>query len=986
MVQGPSSAALEALRDASASIDEQIAILRQLKNDIAGHQQRKELVVKQAAVEPLVRVVATASGNGGAVRAGNEEGWSKQDEARLQATLILGSLADGGAAFMQPLLAAGVPDCLLSALDPLPSSKLLVATLRALRSLAEQSRANERSDNPVRVDVVDSRSLAVFESILREPERGSQWNLLFHLTIDIITAAAADEETRARIFGSVTWFLLLAVFTNSVTSYGPFSDHPDDGVVPRRDRAKVFSAVAAIIEGSHYRTEWFIHSSTLRSMLPHGMPWTSSFADVLPQIQAPPIKHVNFNSTSSSFPALASLQAASGERGAGIVASAPMAFDTQHVHAVGMFLISIAKSSSGPGLLPALRLLAVVNNAIDDHSYLVPQSLENAQRLRQRDRYIAICIVPLAVQLVQTASEPADTAEMSLSEQEFHRDLKPEACDLLASLIRSSKDLQVAAVEAGAIKRICPILKKSFDNVTSTKPMWSSRSSKDGADGSVPATCKLGSRGIPPEIDYAMRCRRAALEAIAALASKEDIHRQAIVQAGIVSCIIDSLKPFAADAYEKMGRNGAHVSPKDGNTAPVLIAACHAAQSMSRSVSLLRTSLIDAGIAKPVFELLKHPMLDVRVAATEVCCNLVLEFSPMREDLLSAGVLKTLTEHARQSEMGLRRSSLWALKHLVLAGSREIKIQALEEIGVGWLVAAVQGQQRLDSQEGALGGGVAINASGGLSAPNAAGERVSLLNPSSMDVDDPSGNSGDVEDDEDGEVLYDEASLTHYRSSHLRSTLTHPTASGQSANVDNQRYLDSIREMEQDSTLRARRDDIAVQEQGLDFIRNLINGDDCAYMFDHLLAQVGSTKIFAILTEKLAPLNPPSSTARGATTPSTRPIYSPTELILSTIHVITHIANGSPQQKQLLIAQKPLLSAWLPHFHHPDRRVRCISVWAVNSLTWIEDDHDRPAAQQRARELRNVGISAAVEGLRGDVDLDVRERVRVAVRQIEALG
>ena len=60
-------------------------------------------------------------------------------------------------------------------------------------------------------------------------------------------------------------------------------------------------------------------------------------------------------------------------------------------------------------------------------------------------------------------------------------------------------------------------------------------------------------------------------------------------------------------------------------------------------------------------------------------------------------------------------------------------------------------------------------------------------------------------------------------------------------------------------------------------------------------------------------------------------------------------------------------------------------VWGVNSLTWIEDERDRNDARSRVQELRITGIEAAVRGLANDGDLDVRERVKTAVRQIDAL-
>ena len=977
MVQGPPVAALEALRNSSASIDEHIAILKQLKTDIIGHRQRKELLVRQGAVEPLVRFLA-ASDREASDAPARGNGWSAEDEARLQSTLILGSLAGSGPAFMQPLLAAAVPDHLLAALHIGQPFRLFVATLQALRAVAQQSRRNSLADNAAQANVINSRSLSVLELILGR-QLNVEFTQLFELALDIIIASATTEETCLEILDSGVWIPLLGMFADSIRSQSdwlPF--HTNETCTAQRIFPRLLSTIAAIIGDSKYRAQCFIHHPTIRSLVANGLPIPLNQS--LPEVPIPPLKPGGFSGgASASFPAFGPLQPHDRNGGQTAHTSRQQASDFTYPHRVCLTLVAMVKLLPGGHCLPVLRLLAIVNNAIHDSQIHVPQTMDQQQRSAQRDKYVAMCAVPVAIRLLQTACEKNGVDDMTVAEREARRQLKVDSCEVLARLIRSSKDLQVAAVEAGAIKRICPVLKKSFDTVVPKKPMWSSKSADAGDETSNPPANKLGSPGLPPEIEHAMQCRAAALEAVAALANKEDVHRQAIVQAGVVSCIIDSLKPLPASEIERLAKSSGNMTTDTGNTTQVILAACHAAQSMSRSVSLLRTSLIDAGIAKPIFDLLKHPALAVRVAATEVCCNLVLEFSPMREDLLAAGAIKTLTEHARQSEMDLRLTSLWALKHLVLSATREIKIQTLDELGVGWLVAAVHGQQRSEMQDAT--GGVVLSASGGLSAPNAAGERVDLLNPSSMDVDDP--RPGDVED-EDGEVLYDETAMTHYRASHMRSTLNQPSA--KKMNFDIKRYLETMRDMEQNSARRAQRDDIAVQEQGLDFIRNMLNGDDCAYMLEHLLNQVGMTQLFAMLTEKLAPLNSQQSSTRNSNGNTTRTIYCPNELILSTIHVITHIANGSPQQKQLLIAQKPLLSAWLPHFHHPDPRVRCISVWAVNSLTWIEDEHDRPAAQQRARELRNVGITGAVEGLRGDSDMDVRERVRVAVRQIDALG
>ncbi|KAK5092567.1 hypothetical protein LTR16_007690, partial [Cryomyces antarcticus] len=149
---------------------------------------------------------------------------------------------------------------------------------------------------------------------------------------------------------------------------------------------------------------------------------------------------------------------------------------------------------------------------------------------------------------------------------------------VLASLIRDNPTLQKAVVDAGAIKKLCQILKKSFDPLPPSTSIWSPTSS------SSPGTAS-SSLGISLMFAHAMKCREGALEGLAAIADKEDAYRKTIVDNGVVSCIIDALEPYApsdgSDASYQQSTSAS--SSKGGNPVPVLLAACHAARSMSRS-------------------------------------------------------------------------------------------------------------------------------------------------------------------------------------------------------------------------------------------------------------------------------------------------------------------------------------------------------------------------------------------------------------------
>lgn len=92
-----------------SSPEAQVRALRNLKNEIVGHEQRKELAVVHGVVKPLAGLLRTETRKGGKRRrvvtngSGREREaerevvaeWTGEDELRFQATLVVGSLANG---------------------------------------------------------------------------------------------------------------------------------------------------------------------------------------------------------------------------------------------------------------------------------------------------------------------------------------------------------------------------------------------------------------------------------------------------------------------------------------------------------------------------------------------------------------------------------------------------------------------------------------------------------------------------------------------------------------------------------------------------------------------------------------------------------------------------------------------------------------------------------------------------------------------------
>ncbi|TKX27493.1 armadillo/beta-catenin-like repeat-containing protein [Elsinoe australis] len=972
---------LESLRDIGNVLDTdtQISHLRRIKNDTVGHGLRKELVVTNGILAKLEDILATtAKAIGKRQEKGGPDQWTTDHEAQLQATLIIDTLANGGPAFVSPILLSNVVVHLFNNLVDAPA-RIIIASLRALNSLAISSSLSELSPStttpsPLVLQAFGKTNCQRLIRLLKSPLHSSEGRQLVDLTAGFIATACLDDHSRASLTKAGTLEALAALLADYALhdlkqaksrSYGSQASH-----LSSRTVCKILNALSAIIRNSNYRSFRVLLASSLQRAFT-GSAYSNdsnrysrtdsgtNIDGLLPRILAPVQKSVSFGSP--QFPSLHSVtDRFSSELTIGAVAT---------MDPFCSWLIHLARSLDTPSSrLAALRLLALFNASFG----LDQMGASNISKTRGRERQLGLLALPIAVKLVQDA---VTTLNLPNDSSEDTKLLREEACAVLAMLIKTSGELQKAAVEAGAIKHVSLMLRKSFDPVGIARPMWSAQQKDSIASSNIPSA-QMGDPALPSEIAHVMKVRAGALKALAAIAQREDTHRKAIIDQGMVNYVIDSLSPLPDEALSNF--SSASVTC-NFNTVPVLVAACEAAKSLSRSVSLLRTSLIDAGIAKPILTLLHHIDSDVQVAATSVCCNLVLDFSPMRQDLMDAGAIKIFTEHARRSNPALRVASLWALKHLVLGAPKDVRIEVLDELGPGWLVQAISGTPTSDipSSSTPLG----------MSTSNALGEQVDLLNAPStpeMDLDPPSPSSSSSSPPS---VTYSPSGAPTQTSA-LRSTLK--------PNLAALHTLRTLRDRETNPLLQSRAEEADIQEQALDFVRNLINGDESASMLDHLNASIGLGRIFELIQTKLEPrdttsarprpapplsLASPSAAAAGKDAPP-----GPSDAIVhSAVNVIVHIAAASARYRQLVIAQKQLLRALLPFFGHRDGRIRVACLWLVINLTWVEDQSDREDARRRAVELRSLGIEERTRALHGDGELDVRERCKVAGRQMDEL-
>lgn len=344
----------------------------------------------------------------------------------------------------------------------------------------------------------------------------------------------------------------------------------------------------------------------------------------------------------------------------------------------------------------------------------------------------------------------------------------------------------------------------------------------------------------------------------------------------------------------------------------------------------------------------------------------------------------------------LRLNSVWALKHLVLTAPNSLKMTCLEELGPGWLQQIMSN----DSEDTVIISGSRVDKDAGLGTPiamgtpNAAGEQVDLLNAveesraSSQAFDDEEEEDDDDDEDDGDEDLKMADSIGPLSrpgpDAKQNLLVSHPT-NARSAKLEATR-LANTNDGEPSPTSHSRTDDLAIQKEGLDFVRNLICGPGASEMIDYMFRELGQDKIFDMLAGKLRPKVPSAvNRDRRSNEIGVKHLQPQPEIITSVCYIIVHIAAGSPKHRQLLISQGELLKLLVPLFTHTHREVRGCCAWLVINLTCVDDQSDQLNCRNRAHELTQLGVHEQLQKLESDPELDVRERTKTAIHQMSQL-
>jgi len=703
----------------------------------------------------------------------------------------------------------------------------------------------------------------------------------------------------------------------------------------------VLEAIAVLIDHSKARAKQFLTDPAVKAVLPdpaddfspsdiRRTPWGGSYfsgaAVPRSRLQGPldsllaymPVSDKKSTASQSGFPPLGSVPAMPKRRSSflptttetpqsGILLETSGETDES---LVVPWLLYVVRESRGKRRLLAAKLLVILDNL----SFV----------RRTRSATFGALLVPLLVGMLDKEHGKAEDSHANSGSYLCNGLHYPQAVPaVLAALIRDDPDMQKVAVESKAIAKLSAGLKTTFEVSPRRKPVPWKPHKQDAADVQQTSPLeRLGPGGPTPFARQEMAYREGCLQALAAIAPFNDEYRKEICDQGVLTQIIQSLEPYQSHDAMGVDEQPQPQGESSGNSASTLLAACGAVRALTRSVTALRTKLVDAEVAQSIIKLMNSTDPEVRIAATTVLANLAMDFSPMKESVGEAAVVKKLCEQAHSANARLRLESLWALKQLVLNASKKLKQDVVDELGPSWMKLLIKTDP----------------------------------------IDIPDGEVIGLVDKE-----YPPLSTTYRRSSTLGDTSNDIVMS---EGAEGQQLHDHAF-----STRHTPEDDTAIQEQLLDLIRNLFCGENASDLVRYVFDEMGQDDFFKIMLDRLRP-----RTLAGATRKENQTTPPPNEIVVKVLYILVHVAACDPKWRNTIASHHGLMKQVLTFCNHAEREIRAQCCWIAINLIYEDDAGDRPACKHRAAELQKVGFLSHVQKLENDSDLDVRERAKTAIQ------
>lgn len=903
--------------------------IRRFRCSLIGKQTLKQAAIRAGVLPRLSQILATAQG----------------DDLFIEAAYLVSILASEGPSYVVPILRSDIPPLLLQHLLNSSQPRSALAILKCLNTIASEVPAREYGqwieDSTLSELLYNESNIGWCARGLRVGDSSISAQIS-DLTISLLCKTCSNDTHKSMLTDNGVLHVLAECLASFVVAEGLVAptlealDFPANAALrlpepasPNAHLSPVLEAVAFLLEGSEERAALFISDPALDAVFPHSqalvapsntrqMPWGVSgtrsqmphaIDHILPVV---PIKARAGSVSNINFPPLGA--GPSQRRRSSFHPNPPQTSshtftmsnrEVEEEKCIVPFLLLLARESRGKRRLVACKLLTIL--------------LDLGLVSKARSRTFGALLVPILVRMLDsdgtTGLDAAVNAGVIMASGVHYSRAAPA---VLGLLIMDDADFQKAAVEASAIPKLSNSLKKSFDAAPSHKKTpW--RPYKDTA---MDVEADSDDRVLGPfspsnttrrEMEY----REGILQALGAIAPSNDEYRRKICDQGVLPQIMQGMEPFT------LQKDASGTEEICGNSAQTILAACGCVRALTRSVTALRTRLVDADVAKSVVRLIDNPDPEVRIAATKVLTNLVMDFSPMKDSFTEDAVVDKLCEQAHSDHSRLRLESLWALRQLAVNASLVLKMKIVDNLSCEWIYDLIRADPRDTLKSENTG-------------PMVGGESA-LQRTVSEDVI-MRGGSDDGDNEAEG-----------------------PIPQSRQSQSPSRRSNGSIE------------DEYRTQEQVFDLLRNLFCGETAADMIDIVVPRTHHDAFFQILRKRIT-----TRSTHGATRKMKVDDPPPAGIVSRILYIVIHIAACSQIWRVVLVKQTLLLKTILGFHSHKDREVRSQICWLAINLMFEDEGNDKSACSQRAMELVGLGFRDKILRLETDPDLDVRERARSA--------
>eukprot|EP00732_Lithocolla_globosa_P000798 Lithocolla_globosa_v1_NODE_307_length_4577_cov_13.906457.p1 type:complete len:663 gc:universal NODE_307_length_4577_cov_13.906457:252-2240(+) len=186
---------------------------------------------------------------------------------------------------------------------------------------------------------------------------------------------------------------------------------------------------------------------------------------------------------------------------------------------------------------------------------------------------------------------------------------------------------------------------------------------------------------------------------------------------------------------------------------------------------------------------------------------------------------------------------------------------------------------------------------------------------------------------------------------------------------DSQTKLKTMKHLTFPTLLKLLQDDLVIQEQALNIVRNLACGKD-PNDIDQVFEGIGEP-LLPLLEDKLRENfnhseNDPSSMSAS--------------VIIQALYCLVNLATGNEKHKNVLLGNETLLKRVAECLTHTSPRIRIAAVWVVINLSWPEYED----TLLRVEILKKLGIERILTRLAmEDEEQDVKQSVKAALEHFE---